>query len=203
MYKKLLLTTCFSLLLFGCATKEIDSTYVKDYVKNPQITSDAKLSEPNDQEASSKGVIRLLQANFEQQKFKIGPMKLTIYDTKLLQVEPDVSMLDYFHLLTAAEEFTLVKAFLMIENTSDEHVQFNPASLAISSTGEQWTWEQEAYLDELNGSYEPGQVKKGNVGFILVEKELPHSLTLQTSAVFDEDKDIVSAGTKVVLPLSN
>ncbi|MBQ0139109.1 MAG: hypothetical protein KBT36_07425 [Kurthia sp.] len=203
MHKNLWLITFFTLLLFGCTAKEADTSYLKNYVDNPQITSDAKLIEPNDRQSSSKGSVELTQANFEKQEFTVGPMKLTFYDAKQIQVTPDISMIDYFHVLTTDEEFSIVKTFLSIENMGNELVQFNPAAFATTSTGEQWTWEQEAYLDELNGAYEPGQTKKGNVGFILEKKEKPKNFTLQTSDIFDAKKDIVSSGTKITLPLTD
>lgn len=202
MLRKILLPFFTTLLLFGCSTENIDLSYADDYTENPQITSDLDLVEKEDVKSSAKGTIQLIEANFEQQKTTVEPMKLTIFDTKILQVEPDISMLDYFHVLTTKEEFNIVKAFISIKNTSDQIVYFNPSALVKTDTGEEWTWQEDVYLDELEGAYEPGQTKRGNIGFILTKKKTPTRFILQTTDVFNTEKEKITAGKEITLPLN-
>lgn len=186
----------------SCQNAELDTSYTKDYTSNPHITADAQLVKINDRKSSNKGEIELLQVNLTEKNSMIGPMELQFFDVKELLVEPDVSMLDSFQPLTENTSFLLVKTFVRIKNTSQESVQFNPAAAAKTSTNEKWTWEQEVYLDELNGLYEPGQVKQGNIGFILEKEDAPTTFTLQSSDVFDLEQDIISIGDQIQLKLN-
>lgn len=188
-------------MMFGCSKKTIDTSYLADYTENPQITNDGKLLVKGDEKQSNKGRVEVIQANFTTKTTMIGPMKVQFFDTKELLVAPDVSMIDYFHELTDEENFHILKAFVSVENTSTEAVQFNPSAGATASSGETWTWQQEVFLDELNGLYEPGQVKKGNIGYILTQDTPPAAFTIESSDVFDLEQDIVSAGAQIKLTL--
>lgn len=200
-YHRIILFTFSALLLFGCDATPPDISYTENYTPNPQMTSDEKLVSKNDTASSDLGEVQLIQANFEKVHSEIGPLELTFHDAKELVVEPDVSMIDYFHALTTEEQFHLVKAFVTVKNTSDAVVLFNPAAAASVSKEEQWTWEQELYLDELNGRYEPGQTKLGNIGFILTKSTDPTSFSLQTSEVFNEQQEVISSGKEISLQL--
>lgn len=200
-YYRIILFTFSTLLLFGCEATPPDTTYTEKYTPNPQMTSDEKLVSKNDTVSSDLGEVQLIQANFEQVHYKIGPLELTFHDVKELAVAPNVSMIDYFHALTTEEQFHIVKTFVTVKNTSDEVVLFNPAAAASVSKEEQWTWEQEVYLDELNGRYEVNQTKQGNIGFILTKSTKPTSVTLQTSDVFNEQQEVISSGKDISLQL--
>lgn len=202
LWKILLPLFVTTLLLFGCSNKSVDLSYADDYTENPQMTSDVDLVKKEETQVSAKGNIQLLEASFEQQKTTVEPMKITISDTKILQVEPDVSMLDYFHVLTTNEEFNIIKAFISIENTSDQVVYFNPSAQAKTDTGEHWTWQEDVYLDGLEGAYEPGQKKQGNIGFILTKKKTPSRLILQPTDVFNTEKEKITTGKEITLPLN-
>ena len=56
------------------------------------------------------------------------------------------------------------------------------------------TWEDDIYLEELNGQIEANAKKKGNIGFILEESDID-SIEITTSDVFNQtDKKITDAG---------
>lgn len=190
-----------SLLLTACNEKSPDTAYLKDYTANPQVTSDAKLIEIGDEQTSSKGNVTLVQSNFEQSKLEVGQIKLTFYDVKQLTIEPDVSMIDYFHHLTTEAEFDIVKTFVEVTNTGNSEVQFNPAAAATTSDGHEYTWEDEVFLDELSGTYQAGQTKRGNIGFVLDKSETPRTITLQTSGIFNAQQSQITEGNSIQLLL--
>lgn len=196
-----LIILCLSFFLVGCTTEKMNVDYLKEYVDNPHMTSDAKLINIEDKNTSNKGTVKLVQANFKETTLRVGPMKLTFHDVKELLVEPDVSTLDSFAPLTHDKKFHLLKTFVTVENTSKNSLQFNPAVAASTSTHESWTWEQEVYLDELNGLYEPGQIKRGNIGFILQKNAPPTTFTLLTSDVFDLEQEVLATGKEIILDL--
>ncbi|GEK34155.1 hypothetical protein [Kurthia sibirica] len=196
------------LTLAGCSEsnavkKETPTTalavnYDADYVDNPQLTSDRTLHKVDEEARSELGLTRIVQAVETQQVQQIGPMKVTFHNLKQLYVEPAYSMIDYFHVLTERENFDLIKTFVTIENTGNKKVHFSPISEAFTSD-QKWNWQQEVYLDNLNADYEPGDIKTGNIGFVLDEKSRPTALTIRTSDVFDATKSSIAQGQSLSL----
>lgn len=70
-----------------------------------------------------------------------------------------------------------------------------------TSSGEQKTWEDDIYLEELTGELKEEGVKKGNMGFILEKADDIKSIEILTSDVVDnEDESIEKAkNIKIVL----
>lgn len=120
-------------------------------------------------------------------------MELTLAESKILQLEPDYSLIDFFHSYTHDQKFEVVKMFVEITNTSDEPVHFGPVALLETANGETKLWEDDIYLEELNGELAAGETKRGNIGFI-VEDGSFDSVTITTSDVFDsQDNKITEA----------
>lgn len=197
-----------ALTLAGCSTDHaliqetpsiaLATNYDDDYVENPQLTSDRKLHASGEEARSELGLTRVIVANEIVQVEKIGPIKLTFYNIKKLYLEPDYSMIDYFHVLTERENFDIIKTFVTIENTGKKTVHFSPVSEASTST-QQWNWQQEVYLDGLNTDYKPGEKKSGNIGFILTKDEVPAFLTLTTSDVFNTNKKSIEKAQSLTI----
>lgn len=64
-----------------------------------------------------------------------------------------------------------------------------------------WTHEQEVYLDNLNGTYLPGEIKRGNLGVILHEKSAG-TIQVKTTDVLDEKSKKIqkAADWQIILP---
>lgn len=190
-----LLCAAALLMLTGCqqsdskATSEIDTSYAKEYDGNPQIPDDRTLTKQDDAVQAEKGFLTVDAANFQTETVHIGDVTLTIHDTKRITLEPDYSMIDYFHMLTEDSEFTLVKAFVTIENKGDEPVIFSPVA-QIESTHDTQTYERDVYLDDVTGKLQPNETKSGNIGYIVdpsVKK-----WTVQTTSVYDVHEKIIA-----------
>lgn len=201
MKRAIYLIALIPFLLIGCATNQdeqqvttevnSDSTtetpsYYQSYLDNPQVTSDQSLQEVGTAIRDVKGEVTLNEINKESQMVKIGAIELTIREAKVLHFKPDYSLIDFFHSYTHDPEFDFVKVFVEIKNTSNENLKFAPISLVHTSAGEQKTWEDDIYLEELNGEIEANKTKKGNLGFI-IEKSKIDSFEITTSDVFNEE----------------
>lgn len=201
MKRAIYLIALIPFLLIGCATNQdeqqvttevnSDSTtetpsYYQSYLDNPQVTSDQSLQEVGTAIRDVKGEVTLNDINKESQIVKIGAIELTIREAKVLHFKPDYSLIDFFHSYTHDPEFDFVKVFVEIKNTSNEILKFAPISLVHTSAGEQKTWEDDIYLEELNGEIEANKTKKGNLGFI-IEKSKIDSFEITTSDVFNEE----------------
>lgn len=208
MKRAIYLIALIPFLLIGCATNQdeqqvttevnSDSTtetpsYYQSYLDNPQVTSDQSLQEVGTAIRDVKGEVTLNDINKESQIVKIGAIELTIREAKVLHFKPDYSLIDFFHSYTHDPEFDFVKVFVEIKNTSNEILKFAPISLVHTSAGEQKTWEDDIYLEELNGEIPANETKKGNLGFI-IEKSKIDSFEITTSDVFNEqDKKLDDA----------
>ncbi|MGM9965888.1 MAG: hypothetical protein ACI383_00240 [Rummeliibacillus sp.] len=209
----LLLSGCILTLLSGCSIQSSTSNsshaeaasntdYHKNYQANPQVTDDRTLLNVGDEITDKLGYAKLKKANLKQKSFEIGDITLTIRDVKQVYLEPTYSMIDYFHVLTHEPTFDVVKSFVEITNNSDKTVHFSPVALLTSNTGQKWTWEQDIYLDDLSGTIEPSQTKRGNIGYILDEAHTsPTKYVLQTSDVFDEKENKIADSKKITLTL--
>lgn len=168
--------------------------YLDGYIKNPQLPDDSELLEAGQIVEDSKGRSTLLKMNQVDKTYQIGGIELTIRDTKLIHLRPAYSMIDYFHGLTHESEFDFAKFFIEVKNISDKNLKFNPIAMIETNENEQVSWEDDVYLDGLNEVMEPGQSRKGNIGFILEDIEEISSITLTTSDVYDEeDKKVADA----------
>lgn len=191
-------------LLAGCQQKATaddhlpPTDYAADYNGNAQIPDDRTLLREKDTIQAEKGFMTLKKANFEPQTITVGDIQLTIHDVKRIHLEPDYSMVDYFHQLTHDETFDFVKAYVTIENTAKETRHFSPVATLKAASGTQ-SFERDIYLDDLSGSLAPSEKKKGNIGYITEPGD--DALTVTTSAVFDEqEKQLTKAATFTLEP---
>jgi hypothetical protein len=178
----------------SAAEKTVEApAYYKEYVQNPQVTNDRLLQEVGQSARDNKGEAQLKNINMEAQTFEIGGIKLTIREAKVFHFKPDYSLIDFYHSYTHDTEFDAAKLFVEIENTSSETLRFAPVALLETDAEETKTWEDDIYLEELNGEIAAGEKKAGNLGFI-IEKGDTGSLTVTTSDVFGkEDKKLADA----------
>jgi hypothetical protein len=201
---KLSIILLFLFLLLGCTPKEMTKTdneseignkALEQYAPNPQVPDDRSLKKLGQTHLDEKGELTLKSINQLNKTYSVGPIELTIIEAKVMHLRPDYSLIDYFHTLTHDEEFDFVKVFVEINNTSDEKLNFGPIAIVETNAGEQITWENDIYLEDLNGEIEANGKKAGNLGFI-IEKSDIESIQLTTSGVFDKnEKEISKAET--------
>ncbi|MFC0272920.1 DUF4352 domain-containing protein [Metabacillus herbersteinensis] len=218
MKKQFLLFLLLTLLLLGCSNNQLvnvasgknsDSTkteaeeetsvqqnHYDEYVLNPQVTNDQSLQKVGDSVTDEKGEATLKAIKNMNETVKIGPVEMTIKDVKVLHTKPDYSMIDFFHTYTHDQEFDFVKVFVEIKNTSNEEINFAPVAILETSTGEQKVWEDDIYLEELNGKLGANEKKLGNLGFI-VEKSDMKSIDITTSDVFGQDEKVKEKSKKI------
>lgn len=205
--KKTVYLMMLSALLLGGCSEQADSKvvalaadqqyeiprYYEDYVLSPQVTDDRMLQETGQNKRDAKGEATVKAVNMDSETVEVGPVELTVAESKILQLEPDYSLIDFFHSYTHDQKFEVVKMFVEITNTSDEPIHFAPVALLETAKGETKLWEDDIYLEELNGELAPGETKQGNIGFIIEEGDLD-SVTITTSDVFgNKDKKIADA----------
>ena len=206
MKKTVYLLALSALLLGGCSESD-DSTmiasaadqtndipgYYDGYVLSPQVTDDRLLQETGQNKRDAKGEATVKAVNMDSETYKAGPVELIVAESKILQLEPDYSLIDFFHSYTHEQEFEVVKMFVEITNTSDEPIHFAPVALLETAEEELKLWEDDIYLEELNGELAAGETKRGNIGFIIKEGGTD-SIKITTSDVFDStDKQIAEA----------
>ncbi|NTU28411.1 hypothetical protein HPX95_19960 [Bacillus tequilensis] len=230
--KRILSVFIFAIMLAGCSanvSSEKSNTGGEQAVKaTPQSTSSQKDSsdeyQPNSQVTDDRSLLKVGQTfsddkgkavlkNIKQvnQTYKIGDVELTVKEMKLIHLRPDYSMIDYFHVLTHAEEFDFVKVFVEIKNTSSKKVNVAPIALLKTNTGEAFDWNKDIYLEELNGELGGGAEKSGNLGFI-VNAPSGHAhdkedadkkkaeikwIEITTSDVFDHNHKKISDAQKI------
>lgn len=174
------------------AASDIPS-YYDGYILNPQITDDRALQEPGQRFQDKKGELELKSINKEGETFSIGGIELTIHDAKILEYQPDYSLTDFYHPYTHEEQFPVAKFFVEIKNTTDQPLKFAPAAIIKASADEEKTWEDDIYLEELNGEIAAGESKKGNIG-VLIEQADVKSIVITTSDLFNgNDEKIADA----------
>ncbi|MEK4298072.1 DUF4352 domain-containing protein [Oceanobacillus sp. FSL W8-0428] len=163
------------------------TSYLDGYLENPQLPDDSELLVVDQVVEDSKGKSTLIKIKQVNETYQIGDIEMTLRDAKWIHLRPSYRMIDYFHGLTDNEsEFNYVKVFVEITNTTAETLQFSPAALVETNDGENTSWEDELYLEGLNEPIEPGESRKGNLGFIVDETEDLSELTILTSDLFDE-----------------
>lgn len=205
--KKIVYIMALSALVLGGCAEQADSTvvasaasgqtdipeYYTDYVLSPQVTDDRLLQETGEHQRDAKGEATVKAVNMDKETYKVGPVELTVAESKILQLKPDYSLIDFFHSYTHDQEFEVVKMFVEITNTSDEPLHFAPVALLETAGEELKIWEDDIYLEELNGELAAGETKRGNIGFI-VEDGSFDSMTVTTSDVYDsQDNKIAEA----------
>lgn len=170
--------------------------YYEGYVKNPQVTDDRKLHEEGQSIRDGRGELMLNRVNMKNETHKIGDIELTVQEAKLFHYTPDHSMVDFFHSYTHETDFDMVKLFVEVKNTSDEPLHFAPIALLQTSEEELKLWEDDVYLEELNGEIKAGESKKGNLGFIVENPEID-SFIITTSDVFNGNNEKLEDAQKV------
>jgi hypothetical protein len=206
MKTKLSIFMLFLFFLFGCSTtpeemtetdneNEIGNKALEEYAPNPQVPDDRSLKKFGQTHLDEKGELTLKSLNELNKTYTIGPIELTITEAKVMHLRPDYSLIDYFHTLTHDEEFDFVKVFVEVNNTSEEKLNFAPIAILETSEGEQITWENDIYLEDLNGEIEGNGKKAGNLGFIIENSDIGF-IQLTTSGLFDKnEKEISKAET--------
>lgn len=212
-----MITLCFIslLLMSGCSSdkenKQLSSnvsaaksnstetaipTYYKGYPANPQVIDDRTLLQAGQTVRSNKGEAFLTEIANINKSYKTDAIELKIQEAKLIKYKPDYSLTDFYHSYTHDEQFTFIKFFVEIKNTSAETRYFAPIAYLNTDLGEKITWDQDIYLEDLNSPLKPNATKKGAIGFIL-EKPNIKSVKINTSGVFDE-KHIKLTDTKSI-----
>ncbi|MGG3924378.1 hypothetical protein ABET51_00060 [Metabacillus fastidiosus] len=170
--------------------------YYKNYVPNPQVINDQNIQNTGQTFHDEKGEATLKTITAKKQTKKIGAIELTIREAKILDFRPAHSLIDFYHTYTHDEEFTFVKLFVEIKNTSNETIKFAPVATLNTNANELKTWEDDIYLEELNGEIEANSLKSGNLGFI-IEKANINSIEITTSDVFNKDDQKLDSAEKI------
>ncbi|WP_312096020.1 DUF4352 domain-containing protein [Niallia sp.] len=165
------------------------------YIPNPQVIDDASLVSAGDFYRDRKGEATLKAIDRQAKSLTIDSIKLTVKDAKLIDYRPAYSLIDFYHTYTHEEQFTFIKFFVEIENLSDKEKNFSPVAFIQTNADEMITWENDIYLEELNGVLNAGERKKGNIGFI-VENAAIDKIQLSTSDVYNQqEKQLAGAKT--------
>nr|WP_246944851.1 DUF4352 domain-containing protein [Bacillus pinisoli] len=208
MKKQVMIVTLLLVFLIGCSPTalndnaaesnhtELDMKAYEEYLPNPQVPSDDSLQKVNDTVTDEKGELTLKQIKHVNKTYNLGDIELRIIDVKVMHLVPDYSLIDYFHTLTHDEEFDFVKVFVEITNTSDEKMNVAPVAIFKTSTGENVPWENDIYLDGLNGEIEGNSKRLGNLGFIIEESDIDY-IEITTSDLFNEEEEKVSKAEKI------
>ncbi|MEW8971391.1 MAG: DUF4352 domain-containing protein [Mesobacillus sp.] len=160
---------------------------MNDYAPNPQVTDDRTLLSAGETFRDEKGAAKLLAYTKLDKGLTAGPIEMVLKEAKIIDYTPDYSLIDFYHSYTHEEHFTFLKIFVEIENKSNEILNFAPVSHIQSDTGEEKTWAEDIYLEELNGAIRPGEKKAGNIGFIVENSDI-NSIQVTTSKVLNQDE---------------
>lgn len=161
---------------------------MSDYVPNPQVTDDRTLLSGGESFRDEKGYEKLKSYKKLDERISAGPIEMVIKEAKIIEYQPDYSLIDFFHSYTHEEHFIFVKVFVEIENKSDEALNFAPVAQIESDNGEKRSWEEDIYLEELNGIILPGEKKAGNIG-VIVENPDIKSIEITTSKVINQSEE--------------
>ncbi|MFX3623436.1 MAG: DUF4352 domain-containing protein [Ectobacillus sp.] len=218
--KKALLLIAAAAMLGGCSanaaeknakTEKMEEQEVKkaeespvhnqatEYVPSSQIVDDAQLLQVGQSIANDKGIATVKAIKQVEQTVQIGAVDLVIHDVKIIDYTPSYGMIDFFHGYTHDEQFHFVKLNVEVQNTSSKKVKFAPIAVLETSTGEQKHWDDDIYLENINGELAPSQGKRGNLGFILEGKQ-PESIKwikVTTSDLVDEEHKVVEGAKEI------
>ncbi|MEQ2467896.1 MULTISPECIES: DUF4352 domain-containing protein [Bacillaceae] len=160
------------------------------YIQNPQVIDDTSLIAVGDFYRDRKGEATLKALDEEPKSIQIDSIKLTVKDAKIIDYRPAYSLIDFYHTYTHDEQFIFVKFFVEIVNQSNKQKKFSPIAFIQTNTDEMITWEKDIYLEDLNGVLNPGERKKGNIGFI-IENSSINEIQLSTSDVYNEQEKLI------------
>ena len=171
------------------------------YVPSPQVTDDRNLVTIGETLSDTKGELTLKEYKKVNMEIQVGPANMIIKDIKVMHFVPDFSMIDFFHEYTHDEEFDFVKVEVEVKNTSNDVIKFNPIAFLKMNNGEQKTWEDDIYLEELPGEIEPNGVKKGNLGYILKDTNEIKWVELLTSDVVNKNEESIAKAKNIKIDL--
>jgi hypothetical protein len=171
------------------------------FIESPQAPDDSELTDIGKTYSDKDGKLKLHAYTEEEQQITVGPMKVTVKEAKFMNYKPSPDLIDFFHGFTHEEtDFNYVKVRVIVENTSDKDVNFAPVSHLETNNGEKKSYVDDFYLEELHGAYKPGEVRKGQLGFILekVEAEKLKEITFRTSDAYCRE-DSVETGKEYTI----
>lgn len=174
----------------------------KAYVPNPQVPDDLSLKKPGETYSDAKGKITLKKIKEVNKTISVGQVEYTIKDVKLLHNVPEYSMIDFFHAYTDETDFNFLKVGIEIENHSGKSYHFAPIAMIKINQSMKKTWEEDFYLEELNGVVKPGEMKKGNMGFIVDDLESIDEIEILTGDLVNEKKQVVEKSKRITLALN-
>lgn len=172
------------------------------YVPNPQVTDDSTLKNGGDSFTDNKGELTLKAVKEVNKTFNLDGIVYTIKDVKLLHFIPDYSLIDFYHPYTHDEEFDFVKIGVEVQNNSEESYHFGPVALVNINDTIQKTWEDDFYLEELQGEILAGQKKQGNLGFIVDELDNLDKVEILSGDLVDKDKKKIGEPVKHVVSIN-
>lgn len=168
------------------------------YTNNPQATDDSTLEKVGQSHRDEDGKLTLEGIVAVDKTVQIGPVEFKVKQAKLLHYVPSYDLIDFFHTYTDEEEaFDYIKLEVEMRNTSDEPVLFSPAGVLRTNSGQEWTWEDDFYMEELNGELDSGGRKYGDLGFIIEESENLQHVTIQTSDVLSADDSVIAPSEEI------
>lgn len=212
-FKRYFIIGISALLLGGCSVEdtekeqksasesmnEVEATEStpKTFQDSPQAPDDRQLKKVGETLEDQDGVVTLKQyANLNETK-QIGDITMTIEEVKVMNYRPSPDLVDYFHGLTHEEvEFPYVRVNVKVKNNSDEPIHFAPVAELATDQGETVTWEEDFYIEKLNGELKPGEEKVGSLGLIIDETtpEELKNLTIKTSEVVNDQEEKIGGG---------
>lgn len=172
------------------------------YVPNPQVTDDSNLTKVGDTVTDRKGELTLKAVKELNKHLTIDGIEYKVKDIKLMHYIPDYSLIDFYHPYTHDEEFDFIKVGVEMENTSKESYHFAPVAMMNINGTVHKTWEDDFYLEEMNGEIKAGQVKKGNIGFIVEELDEISQIEILSGDLVGEDKEKKANPIKLTIPFN-
>jgi len=174
------------------------STEILSFKDSPQAPDDRELTIKDSQFQDEDGSITLKQFAQVHEEKETGDISMTISDVKVMQYKPSPDLIDFFHGFTHEEtEFPYVRVNVVVKNNGDKPMHIAPVSEITTNQGETVTWEDDFYLEKLNGELKPGEEKVGSLGFILeTDPEALESLTISSSEVLNGKKGKVADGVE-------
>ncbi|WP_409294881.1 DUF4352 domain-containing protein [Peribacillus sp. SCS-26] len=173
------------------------------YVPNPQVPDDTSLLKKGQTISDEKGEMELKGIASVNKVYKIGSIEMKIKNVKVMRNMPVYSLMDYFHPYTENyEDFTYVKTEVEMVNKGKETVHFGPVAALKTSNGEKKTFEDDFYIEYLNGSIKPGGSKQGAMGMILEQgKNGVRWIELTTSDVLGPTHKKIADAVTIKIPM--
>lgn len=175
------------------------------YVPNPQIADDRTLTIPGQVANDPKGELTLKSVKQVDELYHFGGVELIIKNIKIMHFIPANSFRDFYLPYTSDNEFDFIKMEIEIINANPNAVNFTPIAL-LNINEQQFTWEDDFYLENLNGRIGGGETKIGNLGFIIDDhngQKVGNKTYFMTSDVVGVDKAIINKAIDVEINLSD